>query len=237
MGTFDFLADVPNEPYTKHGILRLNRRHGLLIAPYADDFKGARVLDLGAHDGRWAYALAEAGAREVIGIEARQHLIDRFADYPETAGKQRVDLRRGDFFDVLEDMVRADERFDIVVLYGIFYHIIEHFRLLKLIQSLGPKAIFVDSEFSTRRMALIEMRRERTAQKVNAAPQVPGQDRAVVGFPTARAMEFMGEALGYTTHWIDAQAVFDGDPTAVKDYFQDGGTQRRFCILVPEDAD
>lgn len=43
-------------------IYRLNQRHKLIIDPFLPQIEGARVLDIAAHDGRWSYALAAAGA-------------------------------------------------------------------------------------------------------------------------------------------------------------------------------
>lgn len=236
LGAFDFIKDIPPYNESARSIRRLNKRHQLLIEPYVDEIAGARVLDLGAHDGRWAYALARAGAAEVVGIEARQHLIDNFAKLPAVSWTRRVKLRQGDMFDVLEQMLETGEEFDLVAAYGIFYHIMDHLRLLKLIHLLGPKAIFIDSEFSLKSPALIDMVFERTEMKVNAAPQIPGQEKAIIGIPTQKAMVFMARALGYEVIWPGAEDVFGDDRAGVDDYFRTEVKRRRFCILVPEAA-
>src|SRR4051794_3513629 len=54
---------------------RLNLRHKAIVGVNRDAFDGARVLDLASHDGRWSFAALEAGAKEVIGVEARQDLV------------------------------------------------------------------------------------------------------------------------------------------------------------------
>lgn len=103
------------------------------------------MLDLASHDGRWPYVFAEAGAREVIGIEGRQELIDEFAAYPEDAIKARVSLRQGDINDAVREMVAAGERFDVVGVLGIFYHITTHYLLLSQIRALEPRLVVIDS--------------------------------------------------------------------------------------------
>ena len=72
---FDFMEQL--EPYGEkpNTIFRLVQRHRLIIDPFAEQIAGARILDLAAHDGRWSYALANAGAKNVIGVEARQELL------------------------------------------------------------------------------------------------------------------------------------------------------------------
>ena len=92
MGFFDFLGQTTRYRHRQGGLRRLNLRHEFLITPYLKDIAGARVLDLASQDGRWAYALAEAGAREVVGIEARPELVRQYDEYPESPVKERTRL-------------------------------------------------------------------------------------------------------------------------------------------------
>lgn len=66
-GLFDFLTELPPYDDNETTIYRLNQRHKLIIDPFGPQIEGARVLDIAAHDGRWSYALAAAGAAEVVG--------------------------------------------------------------------------------------------------------------------------------------------------------------------------
>ena len=231
MGFFDFLGEIPPYSDSEKMVERMNNRHRLLVDPLRGEIEGLRVLDLAAHDGRWSYALAEAGAAEVVGVEARQELIDRFALFPETEFKRRVDLRRGDIFEALEGFVEDGEEFDVVAVFGIFYHIIEHFRLLKLIRALGATVVLVDSEFSTGKTPKIDLVFERTDYTSNAAPQISGQDRAIIGLPTRKAMNKMAEALGFDIVWAEADMVFRRDTPGVGDYFRGKTRKRAFCTL------
>jgi hypothetical protein len=66
-GFFDFLSG--SSKYAKEiSIQRLNLRREFIIAPFEKELAGAKVLDLASHDGRWAYAFAGSGAREVVRI-------------------------------------------------------------------------------------------------------------------------------------------------------------------------
>lgn len=144
----------------------------------------ARVFDIASHDGRWAYAFAGAGAREVVGVEARQELIDLFEQYPDPELRSRVELRCNDLFKELESEVEKGETYDVVGVFGIFYHIMDHFRLLKLVQALKPKVIIVDSEFMDKNWPMFQMQRENTGNILNAAAQIEGQETAIVGYPS-----------------------------------------------------
>ena len=229
MNVFDHLAGAGVPPET---VRRLSRRHRLVVEPFLDEIRGARVLDLGAHDGRWCHAFAQAGAREVVGVEPRAAAIGGFARFPEGEAKARVTLVEGEAIPALETFGAAGERFDVVAVLGLFYHLMEHFRLLWLVRQLRPRLVIVDSEFSLARAPVIEMVRERTDKPLNAVAQIAGQARAIAGRPSFAAMEAMAEALDYRVDWIDP-APLEATPEGVRDYFRARKMRRAVCSLRP----
>ena len=231
MGFFDFITEIPPYCENSDANLRLNKRYKMIVEPFRGQLEGARVLDLGAHDGRWSYALAEAGARQVVGIEARSDLIARFSRFPDTPFKKRVDLRLGDVFEALESFVSDGEEFDVVAVFGIYYHIMDHFRLLQLIRLVGAKLVIIDSEFMLAKGPMIQLVFEKTSTDLNAAPQIAGQERAVVGIPSFRAMNAMAQALGYDLIWGRAGEMFGGDRKGIQDYFRTERMRRAACVL------
>jgi hypothetical protein len=233
---FGFLADLPHADGRPQPVDRLNKRHAFIIDPFRSDIAGARVLDLAAHDGRWAWAFARAGAECVLGIEARRELVARFADYPDTPFKARVTLRTGDIFDALEAEVASGARHDVVGVLGIFYHIMDHFRLLRLIRRLEPRLVIIDSEFLLRSEPAIQLVRERTDNVVNATAQIPGQEVAVKGVPSFAALELMAGALDYRVAWADWGLLAPADRAGVRDYYRDRRLRRATCALRPNRA-
>jgi len=234
MGFFDFIGDLPGYEDNANAALRLNRRREGIVLPYAADLAGADVLDLAAHDGRWSYALAAAGAARVVGVEARAEPIARYALFPDTPFKHRVELRCNDIFAEMEAEAARGIRYDVVAVYGIFYHIMDHFRLLRAIHALGPRLVIVDSEFLMRPGQVIELVRERTDNVLNAVAQVPGQEKALIGVPSAAAMTAMADVLGYDTIWTDWDSVPEGARKGLRDYFRaDGRMRRGTCALRP----
>ncbi|MEM7508004.1 MAG: class I SAM-dependent methyltransferase [Pseudomonadota bacterium] len=211
----------------------MERRQAFLIDPYRGEIEGARVLDLASHDGRWPYAFAEAGAREVIGIEGRQDLIDEFATFPESAIKARVSLRQGDINDAVPEMVAAGERFDVIGVLGIFYHITTHYLLLSQIRALEPRLILIDSEFMNHDNAMIQLVQEDATRDMNTLPYYPGQTATVKGVPSRRAMDVMATSLGYSIEWIDWGKLHRRERTGVKDYYREGPMTRASCALRP----
>lgn len=231
MGFFDFIGDLEGYRGKPGSVARMNARHAMLVAPFAAEIAGARVLDLAAHDGRWSYALAAAGAARVVGIEARAELIARFPAFPDPALRARVELRCADIHDALDREVARGARWDVVAVFGILYHLMDHFRLFRSLALLKPRLVIVDSEFLTRPGAVIELRRERTDNLLNAAPQIPGQTVAVKGVPSYRAVELMAEALGFSCTRIDWDALPPAARAGVGDYFRPGPMRRGSCVL------
>ncbi|HEY0213699.1 MAG TPA: methyltransferase domain-containing protein [Paenirhodobacter sp.] len=231
MGFFDFLPSIARYEDDANTVQRMNLRHEMIIAPLVQEIAGARVLDLAAHDGRWSYAFATAGAREVVGIEGRADLVARFDCFPANAARDRVSLICDDIFDAMEKRVARGETFDVIGILGIFYHIMDHFRLLRLAAALKPRLMIVDSEFAARPGAVILMSRERTDKDINAIPQIAGQARAVVGIPSPKALESMADALDLSCTWLDWQEIPEEYRKPVADYYRVGEKRRGTCLL------
>jgi hypothetical protein len=233
MGFFDFLKDI--EPYAEDfpSVRRLNTRHKMIVEPLAAEIVGKSVLDLAAHDGRWAHAFAGAGGRAVLGIEGRAALVARYAHYPHPDIKARVRLQVGDIFDGMEAEIAAGRTYDVLGVLGIFYHIMDHFRLLKLVHRLRPELVIIDSEFALRPGPVIALARERVDNPLNAIAQVEGQEKTVIGIPSFSAMEVMADVLGYDITWLDWERLPEGQRAAVGDYYRLENKRRGTCLLRP----
>ncbi len=234
---FDFMRNIPPYSENETTIRRLNNRHRLLVAPFVPQISGARVLDLACHDGRWSYALAAAGATHVHGVEARPELISRFNAFPDTPFKSRVNLQCNDLFAELEQLVAGGARFDVIAVFGIFYHIMDHFRLLSLAKRLHPRIIIIDSEFITLDNAMIQLLKEEVANPLNATADAPGLTHTVVGVPSRRATGFMAEALDMEITWLDHDLILGDDREGMHDYFREGRKTRGTCVLCGRDGD
>jgi hypothetical protein len=229
-GFFDFLLGRPR--YPKNDVIRLNLRHRFLIEPYRAQLEGAMVLDLASHDGRWPYALAGAGARHVLGFEARQHLIDEFREYPETDFKKRVRLEQADIFDGLRRLVACGVRVDVVAIFGVYYHIMDHHYLLRLVHQLQPNLIIVDSDFMMHPWPYIAMMNESAEKDLHGLAAVAG-NLALVGVPSRKAMEKIAESLSYELQWLDWERLPPAERVGIGDYYNEGDRRRGSCVLRP----
>lgn len=236
MSFFDFLKSTTRYAGSKAAVGRLDLRREFLVAPYLAEINGARVLDLGSHDGRWSYALAAAGAREVVGIEARPELIAQFGEYPANAIRSRISFIEADVFEELPAMVDRGEKFEVVAIFGFYYHIMDHYRLLKLVARLEPKLVVIDGEFATYKQPMIKLMYEDTRKFLNTIPHVKGQQRAPIGIPSHSAMEMMAESLGYTLEWADWYNVPPEKRKGLEEYYRDPkevDRKRGTCALRP----
>ena len=87
----------------------LNRATFLKYVP------GARVLDVFSYLGAWAVAAARHGATDVTCIESSPHAVEWLQANAMSNGV-KLDVRKGDAFELLEALHAARERFDVVVL-------------------------------------------------------------------------------------------------------------------------
>ncbi|MFO1401472.1 MAG: class I SAM-dependent rRNA methyltransferase [Steroidobacteraceae bacterium] len=76
---------------------------------------GARVLDVCSYAGAWAVSALRAGAREALCVDSSEAAL-AMATRNAAANGVAVGTRRGDAFDVLDELIRQGERFDAVVL-------------------------------------------------------------------------------------------------------------------------
>ena len=75
----------------------------------------ARVLDVCSYAGAWAITALHAGAREALCVDSSEAAL-ACAQRNATANGVRVNVQRGDAFDVLDELQRSGARFDVVVL-------------------------------------------------------------------------------------------------------------------------
>ena len=128
---------------------RLNARYLALIHANRDLIRGASILDLASHDGRFSFAALQNGASRVVGIEHEPHLVRKASENME-------------FHD------------DIVFCFGILYHINDHMRLLSTIAEFEPRSLIIDSNISHIGPAAIELRAPFAGSAPPAGAQLEG---------------------------------------------------------------
>ena len=98
----------------KTGFFLDQKYNRLAIQPLA---KGGRVLDCFTHTGAFALNAAKGGAREVLGVDASQLGVDQATRNVQLNGMEdRVRFECHDVFDLLPDLEKRGEKFDLVIL-------------------------------------------------------------------------------------------------------------------------
>jgi len=77
--------------------------------------RGARVLDVFSYVGAWGVRAAHSGAGEVICVDSSASALEMAAANAARNGAKLV-TRKGDAFDVLEDLAKQGARFDVVII-------------------------------------------------------------------------------------------------------------------------
>jgi Methyltransferase domain len=215
---------------------RLNMRYEAIFAENRDVFEGARVLDIASHDGRWSFAALSTGAAEVLGIEARDELVDaareNLAHYGVDAGRYR--FVAGDVFDVLG---RENGTVDVVLCLGFLYHTLRYPELMCRIRDLAPRHLIIDTFVVAGRTAkpVVHLFTEQTKRERNAVvdPFSHG-DQTLVGWPSLTGLETLVEAYGFAVErYSDWGALLRDNPGVenVTDYAQGRRVTAR-CVSI-----
>lgn len=222
-GFFDDYPEFFDTSETSAYPWRLNLRHAAILGSTPEIFEGARVLDIASHDGRWSFAALRAGAREVVGIEARAELVANaeanLARHGLPEGSSRFET--GDVFDVLE---RGDLRVDVVMCLGFLYHTLRHNELFALMARTGARHLVIDTEVIPREEPFIRVTHEWVDRQGNAvADRFSREGLVMTGRPSVAAIRELGWGHGFElAQVVDWQALLRDNPEAdhVDDYRQ-----------------
>jgi 23S rRNA (cytosine1962-C5)-methyltransferase len=97
----------------KTGYYLDQRDNRLAVAPLA---RGRRVLDAFCYSGGFGLRAAQAGAREVIGLDGSEAALNLARQNAQHNGLENIAFHRVDVFDDLDRRVKEQERFGLIVL-------------------------------------------------------------------------------------------------------------------------
>lgn len=204
---------------------RLNARYAALIHANRALLDGARVLDLGSHDGRFTFAALKNGADHVVGVDNKAHLAqlgrENLAAYGVSG--DAYEFLVGDVYDCIDE----SDRFDVVFCFGLLYHVTDHMQLLSKIAGTEPRAIIVDTHVSMMEGTVIELR-----SPTRPGPPLPGSH--LEGRPTAAALSAMLSSFGWTFEYFDWRASGLTDRPKMTDY--ERGSRLSVVASCPEHA-
>lgn len=107
------------------------------------EFDGKRILDVGCNDGWFSFEYAKLGA-DVTGVDARDEAIRR-ANLIKSHFGAKASFLIGDLEDRAFVEKQLSEPFDVVLFYGILYHLTDPINVLKRMGALSRRAIAVQT--------------------------------------------------------------------------------------------
>jgi 2-polyprenyl-3-methyl-5-hydroxy-6-metoxy-1,4-benzoquinol methylase len=196
---FDQYPRFYNTSRTSPSVDRLSFRYHLIIEQNRSLIEGKKVLDLGAHDGRWSFAAIKAGAASVYGIEPRKRLVDNanatFAEYGVPASAYKFVRRDG--YRELERLERTGEKFDTAMVLGFLYHTAREYEVIYRLARLACSAIIVDTRVlrNVKEQPIIRLALEST--KAEGSLFSAGKPVDLAAIPSLPAVHLMLKAAGY----------------------------------------
>lgn len=182
---------------------RLANRYRAIITPNLALIRDARILDIASHDGRWTLAALDAGASHVTAVEPRPELVAHVGTIIGGAGfgADRYQSVTADIFEAFPAFTKG--QFDTIFCLGFLYHTMEHFRLMKNMIDLAPKAIILDTVALVEDAAKIILAEENPEWEGASIAVTGNKTVALRGLPTVGYIRKVVEHLGWSGYEID----------------------------------
>jgi SAM-dependent methyltransferase len=147
------LADDPARPLQRF-------RHFMpwLLQAAGGTLEGKRVLDIACNSGFWSIQCALLGAREVVGFDARQELVDQANLIKRIVGVKNAHFRLHDLWNMTPESLGGT--FDVVLILGILYHVSKPVEALGLTKAMSRDIVLLDTSVFAARAPLIHLRWE-----------------------------------------------------------------------------
>jgi tRNA (mo5U34)-methyltransferase len=120
-------------------------RHGWpqLLQACGGSFRGRRVLDIACNSGGFSVEAVKAGADYVLGIDIVDRYLEQAQFIKEALEYDNLEFRKIDVFDLAPEITGGP--FDVVLCFGILYHLEDPIRGMKAMANLATHAMLVDS--------------------------------------------------------------------------------------------
>ncbi|WP_428511381.1 class I SAM-dependent methyltransferase [Roseovarius sp.] len=206
---------------------RRQARYGMLFDCFRHVITDSSVLYLGAGDGKWCADLAQAGALQVVGVEAQDELIAQFDGLPSIGARERVEMRRAAPLDFLQTAADMDKRFDLVVLMDVLRDVSDLHEVFEDIARLRPRMVMGDGVLATSAEPLLRLEPRRAAGGTARAPHM---------IPSRGAITQAATANGFEVDWTDWTQLPPSLREGLSDYYRSGPIARASFTLIDAEA-
>jgi tetratricopeptide (TPR) repeat protein len=228
MNFFDIYPEFYKTSKTHPFRNRLNGRYNALIKNNLALIQEQTILDIASHDGRWSFAAIKNGAKKVIGIEARQYLVESAIKNMQTynISEDKYTFIAGDIHYEITKL--EPNTIDIVFCFGFFYHTMNHMQILREINRLNPKNLILDTSVSIASdLPIIELREDDSDKEGTAMTSSYDPNKMImVGSPNKNAVKLMLTHIGFDFNFYDWHSN-----TTNWDHLEDYRESRRISIV------
>jgi 2-polyprenyl-3-methyl-5-hydroxy-6-metoxy-1,4-benzoquinol methylase len=187
-----------------------------LLQCHGGTLSGKRVLDIACNSGFWSIQCALAGAKQVVGFDARPELIEQANIVRRIVGVGNVEFRVLDFWQMSPETLGGE--FDIVLNLGFLYHVPTPLEALALTKRMARHHILLDTAVHPSEELALYLKWERPTDIRMAAHE------GVVALPTKPAVELLLRHLKFS-EWQEI-------PVRTRDLPIEYRTQRRASWLI-----
>jgi tRNA (mo5U34)-methyltransferase len=132
---------------------RLSMMWGALEPIFHNSWPNVTCLDIASHEGYFAAHLASKGCRQVMGIDAREDHVAQARLIRDVYGYQNLDFRLGD---VREPIPQDLEPADIVLVFGLLYHLENPIGAIRLARALTKKVCLIETQVTPNLSGVVE---------------------------------------------------------------------------------
>src|SRR5258706_5376012 len=157
-----------------------------ILSACGGSLEGLSVLDCGCYQGYWTAEAARAGAARAVGFDARPEHLEQARFVARAIGLPNLTFEQADVFDI--------ERFgpfDVVLLFGILYHVDSPIELLRKVRAVTRKLLIVDTNVLPLDEPVVQLRYEDTGMVLNASRS------SLVAVPSVSAVTRMLRHTGF----------------------------------------
>ncbi|MDJ0618988.1 MAG: methyltransferase domain-containing protein [Calothrix sp. MO_192.B10] len=145
MYEFD-LGNGVKTPVYSESINQVNKVRHSMIFSFLDsisfDYKSASVLDIACNEAYFMFEMLKRGAKYGLGIEGRKDNLEKASFIQQSLGYNNCDFQQADVLDFNYEQ----NKFDVVFLLGIIYHVENPIGLIRKASLASSKYIFIDTQ-------------------------------------------------------------------------------------------
>jgi len=216
-----FFPRLKRQPEDHEGLNRLNHRYDRIIGSNIEHVRGKRILDLACHNGRWSWAALQSGASFVLGIEGREEAINAGLPHFKEFDSKSYEFVCGDISNILEQDIQSRYgKFDTIFCLGIYYHVIEHYRIFKRMAELKPAFIIIDSDVLESTIPLTFWRPEKVHGQFTAIADREGETSTLIGVVSLGTLELLAATFGFDISLASWDKTAISHTLGLDDYLQ-----------------